>query len=49
MIILNIPGTLLDSSLIAEKPRNATIKSSMITESRRVVFRPWLIQFLCIH
>jgi hypothetical protein len=45
LTILNIHGTLLDSSFMAERPSNASIKTSMITQSRRVVFRPWLLQF----
>jgi hypothetical protein len=46
LLILNIHRTLLECSLMAERPSNASIRTSMITESRWVVFRPWLLQFL---
>jgi hypothetical protein len=45
-VILNIHGTLLDCSLISERNPNTSIPSNMIKESRRVVFRPWLLEFL---
>jgi hypothetical protein len=46
LVIFNIHRTLLDCSLLAERNPNATIRSSMETRSRRVIFRPWLIEFL---
>jgi hypothetical protein len=45
-VILNTHGTLLDSSLLVEKIPNVTLWSNMTTKSRRVIFRPWLLQFL---
>jgi hypothetical protein len=46
LLVLNIHGTLLDCSLIAERNPNAAIRSSMTTCNRWVVFRPWLLEFL---
>jgi hypothetical protein len=46
LVIFNIHGSLLDCSLLAERNPNATIRSSMETRSKRVIFRPWLIEFL---
>jgi hypothetical protein len=46
LLILNIHGTLLDCSLKADGPLTTPIRSSLVTDSRRVVFRPWLMPFL---
>jgi hypothetical protein len=46
LLIFNIHGTLLDCSLKVEINPNPTIRASVQTRSRRVVFRPGLIQFL---
>jgi hypothetical protein len=46
LLVLNIHGTLLDCSLIAKRNPNVDIRSSMKTGDRRVVFRPWLLEFL---
>jgi hypothetical protein len=46
MVIFNVHGTMLDCSLKVEKNPNSSIRSSVQTKSRRVVFRPRLIPFL---
>jgi hypothetical protein len=46
LLIFNVHGTLLDSSLIAEKNPNSRIRATIKTKTRRVVFRPWLRAFL---
>jgi hypothetical protein len=46
LLILNIHGTLLDCSLKADGPSASSIRSSIVTDSRRVIFRPWLMPFL---
>jgi hypothetical protein len=46
LLIMNLHRTLLDNSLIAEKNPNAAIRYSIITGTQRVVFRPWLREFL---
>jgi hypothetical protein len=46
LLIFNIHGTLLDCSLLSEKNPNSTIRSSVKPKTRRVVFRPWLKDFL---
>jgi hypothetical protein len=42
----NVHGTLLDSSLILDKNSNTSIRSTLRTVKRRVIFRPGLIDFL---
>ena len=46
LVIFNVHGTLVDSSLIAEKNPNSKIRPTIKTTTRRVVFRPWLRAFL---
>jgi hypothetical protein len=46
LLIFNVHGTLLDCGLLSEKNPNSTIKSSVKTKTHRVVFRPWLKDFL---
>jgi hypothetical protein len=46
LLVLNIHGMLIECSLIAERNPNADIRSSMKTGNRRVIFRPWLLEFL---
>jgi hypothetical protein len=46
LVIFNIHSTLLDYSLKGERNPNSSIRYSVQTECRRVVFRPWLLQFL---
>ena len=46
LVIFNVHGTLLDSSLEAEKNLNSKIRPTVQTKTRRVVFRPWLHPFL---
>jgi hypothetical protein len=46
LLIFNVHGTLLDCSMKVEKNPNTSIRSSIKTATRRVVFRPWLMEFL---
>jgi hypothetical protein len=46
LLIFNVHGTLLDCSMKAEKNPNTSIRSSIKTATRRVVFRTWLMEFL---
>ena len=46
MVIFNVHGTLLDSSLLVENNPNSKIRPIMKTKSRRVMFRSWLHAFL---
>jgi hypothetical protein len=46
LVIFNVHGTLVDSSLIAEKNPNSKIRPTIRTTTRRVVFRPRLRAFL---
>ena len=46
LVIFNVHGTLLDSSLLVENNPNSKIRPTVKTKSRRVVFRPWLHAFL---
>jgi hypothetical protein len=51
LLIFNIHGRLLDCSLLSEKNPNSKIRTTIKTETCRIVFRPWLIDFLsrCIN
>ena len=46
LVIFNVHGTLLDSSLLVEKYPNSKIRPTVKTKSRTVLFRPWLHAFL---
>jgi hypothetical protein len=46
LVIFNVHGTLLDSSLQGEENPNSKIRPTVKTKTRRVVFRPWLLPFL---
>ena len=46
LLVFNVHGTLLDSSLLADNNPNTAIRATLTTDNRRVVFRPWLIEFL---
>jgi hypothetical protein len=46
LVIFNIHSTLLDCGLKVEKNPNSTIRSTVQTKSRKVVFRMSLLQFL---
>jgi hypothetical protein len=46
LVIFNVQGTLLDCSLLAAPNPNCSIRYTLKTKSRRVVFRPWLKHFL---
>ena len=46
LVIFNVLGTLLDSSLRVENNLNSKIRPIVKTKSRRVVFRSWLHAFL---
>ena len=46
LLIFNIHGTLVDSSLLSESNPNSNIRSTRKSLTRRIVFRPWLTEFL---
>jgi hypothetical protein len=46
LLIFNVHGTLLDRNLLRERNPNSAIRSILNTKSHRVVFRPWLVEFL---
>jgi hypothetical protein len=46
LLVFNVHGTLLDSSLFVDKNPNTAIRPTLRTAKRRVVFRPGLIDFL---
>jgi hypothetical protein len=46
LVVFNLHGTLVDSSLLADKNPNSAIRATVTTENRRVTFRPWLVKFL---
>jgi hypothetical protein len=46
LLIFNVHGMLLDCSLFRERNPNSAIRITLNTGSRRVVFRPWLVEFL---
>ena len=46
LLIFNIHGTLVDSSLLSESNPNSAIRITRKSLTRRIVFRPWLIEFL---
>ena len=46
LVIFNVHGTLLDSSLRVENNPNSKIWPTVKTKSMRIVFRPWLHAFL---
>jgi hypothetical protein len=46
LLVLNVYGTLLDCSLLQDPNPNTTIRLTMMTESKRVLCRPRMAQFL---
>jgi hypothetical protein len=46
LLVFNVHGTLLDSSLLSQPNPNPTIRVTKKTGTRRFVFRPWMIEFL---
>jgi hypothetical protein len=46
LLVFNVHGTLLDCSLVDEPNPNSKIRYTMRTATRRVVCRPWLMEFL---
>jgi hypothetical protein len=46
LVVFNLHGTLVDSSLLADKNPNSAIRATVTTENRRLTFRPWLVKFL---
>jgi hypothetical protein len=46
LVVFNVHGTLLDSNLIAERNPNSDIQATLTTDTRKLIFRPWLIEFL---
>ena len=46
LLIFNVHGTLLDTSLLTEPNPNPLIRVTRKTTTRRFVYRPWMIEFL---
>ena len=46
LLIFNIHGTLLDTSLLTDPNPNPNIRVSKKTTTRRLVYRPWMVEFL---
>ena len=46
LLIFNVHGTLLDTSLLREPNPNPGIRVTKKTTTRRFVFRPWMVEFL---
>jgi hypothetical protein len=46
LLVFNVHGTLLDSSLVADKNPNTAIRAMLATHNRRLIFQPWLVEFL---
>ena len=46
LLIFNVHGTLLDTSMLTEPNPNPSIRITKKTTTRRFVFRPWMIEFL---
>jgi hypothetical protein len=46
LLVFNVHGTLLDSSLVADKNPDTVIWATLTTHNRRVIFWPWLVEFL---
>ena len=46
LLIFNVHGTLLDTSLLSQPNPNTHIRITKKTKTRRYVFRPWMMEFL---
>ena len=46
LLIFNVHGTLLDTSLVTQQNPNTAIRVTKKTTTRRFVFRPWMMEFL---
>jgi hypothetical protein len=46
LLIFNIHGTLVDCSLLSKPNPNPSIRITRKSSTRRIVFRPWLTEFL---
>ena len=46
LLIFNVHGTLLDTSLLTQPNPNPNIRVTKKTKTRRFVFRPWMMEFL---
>ena len=46
LLIFNVHGTLLDCSLLSSPNPNTSIRWTTRSLTRRIVFRPWLIEFI---
>jgi hypothetical protein len=46
LVVFNVHGTLLDCSLLLDKNPNTSIRPTLRTATRRVIFRPCFIDFL---
>jgi hypothetical protein len=46
LLIFNVHGTLLDCSLLTEPNPNTSIRVTTRSLTRRMVFRPWLVEFI---
>ena len=45
LVIFNVHGTLLDTSLLTQPNPNCNIRVTKKTYTRRFVFRPWMMEF----
>ena len=46
LLVFNVHGTLLDTSLLSQPNPNPNIRVTKKTKTRRFVFRPWMMEFL---
>jgi hypothetical protein len=46
LLVFNVHGTLMDCSLVDEKNPNTKIKASAYAAGRRIIWRPWMAEFL---
>jgi hypothetical protein len=46
LLVFNVHGTLMDCSLVDEKNPNTKIKPSAYATGRRIIWRPWMAEFL---
>jgi hypothetical protein len=46
LLVFNVHGTLLDCSMMDEKNPNTKIRPSALAVHRRIIFRPWMAEFL---
>ena len=46
LLVFNMHGTLLDCSMVDKKNLNTKTRPSAFAVCRRIIFRPWMAQFL---